>query len=154
MKGLAFAVAASLLCVLATSASAAVVRPDNKSTSPPLVQDYLSNLNPTISVIEASQVPVATKGKKASKASVKEAVAALSSPLLASTEKTSSAMSAFLVPTTGRGTKHNAVSDPPSDPPLSDPLAATPEPAGVSLMLFGLFATGFLFARRSLVRPS
>ena len=154
MKGLAFAVAASLFSLLTSSASAAVVRPENKVTNQLLVQDYLSSFNPTISIIEASQVPASTQGYQVSNNSIHEAVAALSTPFFAPSTKDSSAMSAFVMPTTGRGSKHNAFSDPPPSDPPGDPLAATPEPAAASLVLLGLFATGLLFARRSPARAS
>jgi hypothetical protein len=131
-----------LACISVTPAFADVVilpKANDANTTPPVVQDYLSVLNPTVSVIEGSQVPV-PKVKKSSKSVVTtDAVA-----LLATTPD--------IKPKTKKGKKtaNSLVSAPAIL--VNDPLDPTPEPPYGSLLLAGLFGTGFLLTRRHQAR--
>ena len=138
MKHLVLTLFVGLACISATPAFADVVilpKAKDANTTPPVVQDYLSVLNPTVSVIEASQVPV-PKVKKSSKSAVTtDAVA-----LLATTPDTTTK--------TKKGKKKaNSLASAPAVL-VNDPLDPAPEPPYGSLLLAGLFGTAFLFMRR------
>lgn len=138
MKHLVLTLFVGLACISVTPAFADVVilpKDNDANTTPPVVQDYLSVLNPTVSVIEASQVPV-PKVKKSSKSVVTDDAVAL----LATTPDTK------IKTKKDKKTANSSISAPAAL--VNDPLDPAPEPAYGSLLLAGLFGTGFLLMRR------